>query len=146
MCIRDRGEQPVYLLPKMANRHGLVAGATGTGKTITLKVLAESFSDLGVPVFLADVKGDLSGTCEPGTDSEDMQKRIEKFGLGEQFGYKPYPVRFWDLLGKQGHPIRTTISQMGPLLLSRLLSLNDTQSGILNIVFRVCLLYTSRCV
>ena len=132
-----KGEQPVYLLPKMANRHGLVAGATGTGKTITLKVLAESFSDLGVPVFLADVKGDLSGTCEPGTDSEDMQKRIEKFGLGEQFGYKPYPVRFWDLLGKQGHPIRTTISQMGPLLLSRLLSLNDTQSGILNIVFRV---------
>ena len=132
-----KGEQPVYLLPKMANRHGLVAGATGTGKTITLKVLAESFSDLGVPVFLADVKGDLSGTCEPGTDSEDMQKRIEKFGLGEQFGYKPYPVRFWDLLGKQGHPIRTTISQMGPLLLSRLLNLNDTQSGILNIVFRV---------
>ena len=132
-----KGEQPVYLLPKMANRHGLVAGATGTGKTITLKVLAESFSDLGVPVFLADVKGDLSGTCEPGTDSEDMQKRIEKFGLGDQFGYKPYPVRFWDLLGKQGHPIRTTISQMGPLLLSRLLSLNDTQSGILNIVFRV---------
>ena len=89
-----KGEQPVYLLPKMANRHGLVAGATGTGKTITLKVLAESFSDLGVPVFLADVKGDLSGTCEPGTDSEDMQKRIEKFGLGDQFGYKPYPVRF----------------------------------------------------
>lgn len=132
-----KGEQPVYLLPKMANRHGLVAGATGTGKTITLKVLAESFSELGVPVFLADVKGDLSGTCEPGTDSEDMQKRIEKFGLGDQFGYKPYPVRFWDLLGKQGHPIRTTISQMGPLLLSRLLNLNDTQSGILNIVFRV---------
>lgn len=132
-----KNESPVYLLPKMANRHGLVAGATGTGKTITLKVLAESFSDLGVPVFMADIKGDLSGTCETGKDSPDMQKRIDKFGIKDQFGYKAYPVRFWDLLGAQGHPVRTTISQMGPLLLARLLGLNDTQSGILSIVFRV---------
>jgi DNA helicase HerA-like ATPase len=133
-----KAEEPIYLLPKMANRHGLISGATGTGKTITLKVMAESFSDLGVPVFLADIKGDLAGMCLPGIDSEGMQKRIQKFGLAEaNFTYKDYPTRFWDVFGKNGHPVRTTVSEMGPLLLARLLGLNDTQSGVLNIVFRV---------
>lgn len=133
-----KAEQPIYLLPKMANRHGLISGATGTGKTITLKVMAESFSDLGVPVFLADIKGDLAGMCRPGIDSEGMQKRIQRFGLAEaNFTYKDYPTRFWDVFGKNGHPVRTTVSEMGPLLLGRLLDLNDTQSGVLNIVFRV---------
>ena len=95
----DSGNE--WILPKMANRHGLIAGATGTGKTITLKVLAESFSDAGVPVFLADVKGDLAGTCRPGADSEDMQKRIAKFGLAEAgFSYHAYPVCFWDIFGE----------------------------------------------
>ena len=117
----------------MANRHGLVAGATGTGKTITLKVLAESFSDCGVPVFLADVKGDLAGMCLPGEDSEDMRGRVEKFGL-KNFKYQAYPTCIWDVLGESGHPLRTTISEMGPTLLAELLELNQTQSDILSIV------------
>ena len=128
--------EKIFLEPSMANRHGLIAGATGTGKTITLKVMAESFSDLGVPVFLADVKGDLSGMCQPGVDSENMQKRIERFGL-DGFEYKSYPTRFWDVFGEGGIPVRTTVSEMGPLLLGRLLGLNETQSGVLSIVFRV---------
>ena len=133
----ESGEN-VFLLPKMANRHGLIAGATGTGKTITLKVLAESFSDMGVPVFLADVKGDLSGMVEEGKDSEDMQKRIQKFGLAEAgFEYKRYPATFWDVFGEQGLPLRTTISEMGPLLLSRILGLNDLQRDILTIAFKI---------
>lgn len=133
-----KSDKPIYLLPEMANRHGLISGATGTGKTITLKVMAESFSDLGVPVFLADVKGDLAGMCRPGIDSEGMQKRIEKFGLAPLgFTYKDYPTCFWDIYGEAGHSVRTTISEMGPLLLSRLLDLNDTQAGVLSIVFRV---------
>ena len=122
----------------MANRHGLIAGATGTGKTVTLKVLAESFSDMGVPVFLADVKGDLAGMIQPGVDSEDMQKRAAKFGLGEAgFTYHAYPATFWDIYGMKGLPLRTTISEMGPLLLSRILDLNETQSQILTIVFKI---------
>ncbi|WP_026653009.1 helicase HerA-like domain-containing protein [Butyrivibrio proteoclasticus] len=133
----ENGEN-VFLLPKMANRHGLVAGATGTGKTITLKVLAESFSDMGVPVFLADVKGDLSGMVLEGADSEDMQKRIQKFGLAEAgFKYQKYPVTFWDIYGEKGIPLRTTISEMGPLLLSRILGLNDLQRDILSIAFKI---------
>lgn len=131
-----KGDKPVYLLPNMANRHGLIAGATGTGKTITLKVMAESFSDMGVPVFLTDIKGDLAGLSEQGSDNPNMAERIAKLGI-EGFSYKPYPVCFWDVLGKGGHPVRTTVSEMGALLLSRLLGLNDTQSGVLNIVFRV---------
>lgn len=128
----------VCILPKMANRHGLIAGATGTGKTVTLKVLAESFSDMGVPVFLADVKGDLAGMIQPGVDSEDMQKRAAKFGLGEAgFTYHAYPATFWDIYGMKGLPLRTTISEMGPLLLSRILDLNETQSQILTIVFKI---------
>lgn len=126
----------LYVIPKMANRHGLIAGATGTGKTITLKVMAESFSDMGVPVFFSDVKGDLSGMCSPGTDSENMQKRIQKFGL-ENWAYKSYPTRFWDIFGERGHPVRVTISDMGPVLLARLLDLTDVQAGVLNVAFKV---------
>lgn len=133
----DNGEN-VFLLPKMANRHGLIAGATGTGKTVTLKVLAESFSDMGVPVFLADVKGDLSGMVLEGTDSDDMQKRIQKFGLDQAgFKYQKYPATFWDVFGEKGIPLRTTVSEMGPLLLSRILGLNDLQSNILSIAFKI---------
>lgn len=136
--IGDADGEKICILPKMANRHGLIAGATGTGKTITLKVLAESFSDAGVPVFLADVKGDLSGMCRPGTDSEDMQKRIKRFGLDQcGFDYHPYPSVFWDIYGKMGIPLRTTISEMGPILLSKLMDLNPTQSDILTVVFKI---------
>ena len=131
-----QSDKNLYLLPAMANRHGLIAGATGTGKTITMKVMAESFSDLGVPVFMADVKGDLSGMCRPGADSENMRSRIERFGI-ENFQYKPYPTRFWDIFGEKGHPVRVTISEMGPVLLSRLLNLTEVQAGVLNIVFKV---------
>ena len=130
------GEQPVYLEPGMANRHGLIAGATGTGKTVTLKVLAESFSDMGVPVFLTDIKGDLSGMCQAGVETKHIRRSIDNMQI-ENFTYTPYPVRFFDVYGKLGHPVRTTISEMGPELLSRLLGLNETQSGILRIVFRI---------
>ena len=131
-----QSDKNLYLLPAMANRHGLIAGATGTGKTITMKVMAESFSDLGVPVFMADVKGDLSGMCRPGADSENMRSRIARFGM-ENFQYKAYPTRFWDIFGEKGHPVRVTISEMGPVLLSRLLNLTEVQTGVLNIVFKV---------
>lgn len=131
-----QNENPVYLLPKMANRHGLIAGATGTGKTVTLKVLAESFSDMGVPVFLSDIKGDLASLAAKGTDSPKIQERLSMLGINS-FEFNSYPVRFWDIFGEGGHWLRTTISEMGSLLLSRLLNLNDTQSGILNIVFRI---------
>ena len=131
-----QSDKNLYLLPAMANRHGLIAGATGTGKTITMKVMAESFSDLGVPVFMADVKGDLSGMCRPGADSENMRSRIARFGM-ENFQYKPYPTRFWDIFGEKGHPVRVTISEMGPVLLSRLFNLTEVQAGVLNIVFKV---------
>ena len=131
-------DKKISILPGMANRHGLIAGATGTGKTITLKVMAESFSDCGVPVFLADVKGDLAGSCEPGIDTEDMKNRIKRFGLDQTgFRYQSYPVCFWDILGKSGIPLRTTISDMGPTLLARLMDLNPTQSDILRIVFKI---------
>ena len=136
LCQNDKGG--IYMYPKMANRHGLIAGATGTGKTVTLKVLAESFSEMGVPVFLADIKGDVSGMCLPGEDSEGFQKRLRnKLGLETQWKFSGYPVTFWDVYGKKGLPVRTTISEIGPDLLARLLELNDTQSGVLSIVFRV---------
>ncbi|NLM72889.1 MAG: DUF853 family protein [Clostridiaceae bacterium] len=131
-----QSENPVYLLPKMANRHGLIAGATGTGKTVTLKVLAEGFSDMGVPVFLADIKGDLASLAAEGTESTNIQERLKMLGI-QGFEFKSFPVRFWDIFGENGHPVRATISEMGPLLLSRLLGLNETQTGILNIVFRI---------
>lgn len=131
-----RADEPLFMLPQMANRHGLIAGATGTGKTITMKVMAESFSDMGVPVFLADAKGDLTGMCMPGEDSENIRSRAEKFAL-ENFELKSYPTRFWDIFGEHGVPIRVTVSDMGPVLLGRLLGLTDVQAGVLNIVFRV---------
>ena len=124
----------VYLLPKMANRHGLIAGATGTGKTITLKTLAESFSDMGVPVFLADMKGDISGLAKIGEMNDNLAKRIE--GI-DSFKLKSYPVEFWDLFGQKGLPIRVTLSEMGPVLLSKILNLTEAQTGVLNIVFKV---------
>lgn len=128
--------QALYLLPKMANRHGLIAGATGTGKTITLQGLAEGFSHLGVPVFMADVKGDLSGMGQPGAGTPRIQERINTLGL-KDFSFKACPVTFWDVFGEQGHPVRTTISEMGPLLLARLLNLNDTQEGVLTLAFKI---------
>ncbi len=130
-------EKELYLLPSMANRHGLIAGATGTGKTVTMKVLAESFSAMGVPVFLSDVKGDLSGMCVAGKDSESMQERIARFGIEEDFSYQGFPTRFWDIFGETGHPVRVTVSSMGPTLFARLLGLTEIQTGVLNIVFRV---------
>ena len=126
----------VHLLPKYGNRHGLVAGATGTGKTVTLMTLAEGFSRLGVPVFLADVKGDVAGLSVAGTMNEKIQQRVAEIGI-EGYVQQPNPVVFWDLWGQKGHPIRTTVSEMGPLLLSRILELNDTQSGVLDIVFKL---------
>ena len=130
-------DKELYLLPGMANRHGLIAGATGTGKTVTMKVMAESFSEMGVPVFLADVKGDLSGMCMPGVDSANMRERITRFGLEEDFEYRAFPTRFWDIFGETGHPVRVTVSSMGPTLFARLLGLTEIQTGVLNIVFRV---------
>ena len=130
------GETPIYLEPSMANRHGLIAGATGTGKTVTLKVLAESFSDMGVPVFLADIKGDLSGMCETGKETKHIRRSIDNMNI-QNFTYAACPVRFWDVYGKLGLPVRTTVSEMGPELLARLLGLNETQTGILRIVFRI---------
>ncbi len=130
------GDAPQHLLLKRANRHGLIAGATGTGKTISLRILAEGFSEHGVPVFFADVKGDLAGISQPGEAKPAFLKRAEKIGLGD-YAMRGYPVVYWDLMGEQGHPVRTTISEMGPLLLARLLALNDTQEGVLAVAFAV---------
>lgn len=124
------------VLSQMANRHGLIAGATGTGKTVTLRVMAEHFSEIGVPVFMADVKGDLSGIAVPGGDNSKVKDRASQLGL-DNFAYEGFPVLFWDVFGQLGHPIRTTISEMGPLLLSRILNLNDIQSGVLSLIFKI---------
>ncbi|HQW64445.1 MAG TPA: DUF853 family protein, partial [Pseudomonadota bacterium] len=132
-----KGEHPVYLLPKYGNRHGLVAGATGTGKSVSLMVLAEGFSRLGVPVFLADVKGDLAGMSQAaGTPGDKLKARIDTIGIAD-WSPQANPVVFWDLYGKKGHPVRSTISEMGPTLLGRLLELNDTQEGVMQIAFKV---------
>ncbi|HEX6011286.1 MAG TPA: helicase HerA-like domain-containing protein, partial [Geminicoccaceae bacterium] len=131
-----KGEQPQYLHLPLANRHGLVAGATGTGKTITLQVLAEGFSRAGVPVFCADVKGDLSGIGRAGEAKPKVEQRAAELGMAD-FAYQAAPVIFWDVFGEQGHPVRATVAEMGPLLLSRMLELNDTQEGVLNIAFRL---------
>jgi DNA helicase HerA-like ATPase len=127
---------PIYLLPRMANRHGLVAGATGTGKTVTLQVMAEAFSRIGVPVFAADVKGDLSGISQPGTDNPKIADRVKKLKLTD-FSFAACPATLWDVFGEQGHPVRATISEMGPLLLARLLNLNDVQESVLALVFKI---------
>ena len=131
-----KNRQELYLLPKMANRHGLIAGATGTGKTITLQVMAEGFSKIGVPSFVADVKGDFAGVSQPGRPNPKITERVEKLKLGD-FSFEACPVTFWDVFGEQGHPLRTTVSEMGPLLLGRLLNLNETQSGVLAMVFKI---------
>ena len=127
---------PLYLLANMANRHGLIAGATGTGKTVTLKVLAEGFSAMGVPVFLSDVKGDLSGMVRTGENTDAIAARLMATGI-RQFQFASFPTEFWDVYGEEGYPVRATISEMGPLLLSRMLNLNDTQAGVLSLLFRV---------
>jgi DNA helicase HerA-like ATPase len=131
-----KGTQRVYLLPQYGNRHGLVAGATGTGKTISLMVLAEGFSRLGVPVFMADVKGDVAGLAMAGTLSEKIQQRVAEIGI-EGYANEASPVVFWDLYGRSGHPVRTTVSEVGPNLLGRMLELNDVQEGVLEIAFKL---------
>lgn len=135
MGLSDEGR--VCLELSMANRHGLITGASGTGKTITMKVMAESFSDAGVPVFLCDMKGDVSGLCVPGVSNEGTEKRIDKFGIRDIFKYCSYPVCFWDVYGEKGHPVRITVSDLGPELLSRILGLTPAQEGVLNIAFRI---------
>lgn len=131
-----KGEAPQSLALKYANRHGLISGATGTGKTVTLQILAEGFSKAGVPVFAADIKGDLSGIAMPGASKDFLLERAAKIGL-QNYAPEAFPVVYWDLFGEQGHPIRATITEMGPLLLSRLLDLNETQEGVLTLAFRV---------
>jgi len=130
------GTEPIYLLPKMTNRHGLVTGATGTGKTTTIKVMAEAFSEMGTSVFMADIKGDVSGMCKPGEPSESVSARVQQMGI-QNFTFTGYPVRFFDVYGQKGIPVRTTVSSMGPVLLARILDLNDTQTGVLQIIFKV---------
>jgi uncharacterized protein len=131
-----QSNEPIFLLPKMANRHGLIAGATGTGKTVTLQTLAENFSARGVPVFMADVKGDLAGLSQPGANNPKVVERAKELRIANFTG-EACLVVFWDVFGEQGHPVRATVSEMGPLLLGRLLELNDTQAGVLNMVFKI---------
>lgn len=135
--VASDGDAKLCIKSKYSNRHGLIAGATGTGKTVTLKVMAESFSDAGVPVFLSDIKGDLSGMCKPGEEKESITKRVAELGMGEDFSFKAYPTVFWDIFGKRGLPLRTTISEFGPMLLAKLLDLNQIQTDILNIIFKI---------
>lgn len=136
LLIARTPDTELFLLPGMANRHGLITGATGTGKTVTLQKLAESLSEIGVPVFMADVKGDLTGVAEEGTSSEKLLARLKNIGVND---WQPHtnPVVVWDIFGEKGHPVRATVSDLGPLLLARLLNLNDVQSGVLNIIFRI---------
>jgi DNA helicase HerA-like ATPase len=131
-----QGTEPIYFLPKMANRHGLIAGATGTGKTVTLQTLAENFSTRGVPVFMADVKGDLAGLSQRGGNNAKVLERARELKI-DNFQGQACPAVFWDVFGEKGHPVRATISEMGPLLLGRLLELNETQAGVLNMVFKI---------
>jgi hypothetical protein len=136
LLIAKNDQTEVFLLPQMANRHGLITGATGTGKTVTLQTLAEQFSRIGVPCFMSDVKGDLSGISQPGGGNRKVGERVAQLALADH-AYEGYPVTFWDAFSELGHPMRATISDMGPLLLSRMLELNDTQAGVLNLVFKV---------
>src|SRR3954466_11143117 len=136
ILIAQANKASLYLLPKMANRHGLIAGATGTGKTVTLQTLAENFSARGVPVFMADVKGDLAGISQVGGNNLKVLERAKELGVDDYKG-EACPAVFWDVFGENGHPVRATVSEMGPLLLGRLLDLNDTQEGVLNMVFKI---------
>ena len=136
--IAQSKDKSLYILPQMVNRHGLIAGATGTGKTVSLQNLAETFSQMGIPVFMTDIKGDLSGIAKQGGNNKKVSERIAEYRLEEKgFQYAEFPVCFWDVYGEQGHPFRSTISEMGPLLLGRLMNLNDTQSGVLSLVFKI---------
>ena len=136
VLIGKNGEIEQYILPSKANRHGLITGASGSGKTITLKVMAESFSSMGVPIFLADVKGDIGGTCMPGENSEKVVQRLEGLGITD-FEFKGFPTVFWDVYAADGHPIRTTVESVGPTILSRMLGLSDVQEGVLAIAFKI---------
>jgi len=136
LLIAKNDKQEIYLLPQMANRHGLITGATGTGKTVTLQRLAEAFSRIGVPVFLSDIKGDLSGMSKAGGGNAKVATRVEQLDL-EHFEYRAYPVTFWDVFGAMGHPLRATVSDMGPLLLGRMLNLNEVQQGVMSLVFKI---------
>ncbi len=148
LLIARTQDKQLELLPNMANRHGLITGATGTGKTVTLQKMAESFSEIGVPVFMADVKGDLTGVAKEGQASEKLMARLNNIGVTD---WEPHanPVVVWDIFGEKGHPVRATVSDLGPLLLARLLNLNEVQSGVLNIIFRIaddqgCCCWTSK--
>jgi len=136
LLIAKNDQRELYLLPQMANRHGLITGATGTGKTVTLQTLAESFSRIGVPVFLSDIKGDLSGVSKAGGGNAKVTARVQQLKL-DNFAHRAYPVTFWDVFGKMGHPLRATVSDMGPLLLGRMLNLNEVQQGVLSLVFKI---------
>ena len=136
ILVGKSGDKELCILPQMANRHGLITGATGSGKTITLKVIAESFSEMGVPVFLSDIKGDLAGTCIPGTASEKLSERLKKLGVTD-FKYKGFPVVFWDVFGKDGHPVRAAIQDIDPVILSRMLGLSEVQEGVLALALRI---------
>ncbi len=137
ILVAKKDDKECFMLPALANRHGLITGATGTGKTITLQRLAESFSHLGVPVFMADIKGDLTGISQVGGENPKVEARLEMLGLKEGFTYDSCPATLWDVFGEQGHPLRATISEMGPLMLSRVLQLNDTQSAVLTLCFKI---------
>jgi uncharacterized protein len=136
LLIAKNDQKELFLLPQMANRHGLITGATGTGKTVTLQKMAESFSRIGVPVFMSDIKGDLSGVSKVGNGNAKVEARVKQLKL-KDFAHRAYPVTFWDIFGKQGHPLRATISDMGPLLLGRMLNLNEVQQGVLSLVFKI---------
>ena len=136
ILIGKNSEKELFIVPNMANRHGLITGASGSGKTITLKVMAESFSSMGVPVFLSDIKGDLAGTCMPGESNEKIQERLNGIGI-KDFEFKGFPTVFWDIFSKFGHPMRATLSSIGPTILSRMLGLNETQEGVLAIIFKI---------
>ncbi len=136
LLIAKNDKAELHLLPQMANRHGLITGATGTGKTVTLQTLAEAFSRIGVPVFLSDIKGDLSGLAKAGGGNPKVEARVKQLGLRD-FVHRAFPVTFWDVFGEMGHPVRATVSDMGPLLLGRMLNLNDTQQGVLTLVFKI---------
>ena len=131
-----KAENFLHILPKMANRHGLIAGATGTGKTVTLQTMAEGFTALGIPVFMADVKGDLAGMSQAGGGNARVDARVAQLGM-DDFKPQASTVTLWDVFGEKGHPVRTTIAEMGPLLLARLLNLNDVQAGVINAIFKI---------
>jgi ribosomal protein S17 len=134
MIVARHAGTDLCLLPALANRHGLITGATGTGKTVTLQVMAERFAAIGVPVFMADVKGDLTGVAQPGAMSPKLKERLERLGLPEP-AFGAMPATLWDVFGEKGHPLRATVSDLGPMLLARMLSLNETQEGVMNLVF-----------